>query len=96
MAVFEGNTLIGYDPTIVPLSPVAALALAVPKTFHVACKIKLHISPWKEFQGAKINLRSLANSTKAKRRTEWGSPQIRQSLTYKRIAIIPWHVFSLR
>lgn len=68
----------------------AALALSVAKTiFQVACQIKLYTyfqeNSWKEFQGAKINLRSLANSTKAKRRTEWGSPQIRQSLTFNNI-----------
>lgn len=69
----------------------AALALSVAKTFQVACKINLYTSfqksAWKKFQGAKINLRSLANSTKAKRRTEWGSPHIRQSLTFQQYKI---------
>jgi len=47
-----------------------------------------------DLQAKTINLRSSANSTNAKRRTECGSPQIRQSLTFKNKMTIELQISS--
>jgi hypothetical protein len=66
---------------MVPPSVSAALAPAAYNGQLQLCCLSIH----KTTEGGKVlkRLPSSANSIKAKRKTEWGSPQIRQSTTYR-------------
>lgn len=80
IAVFEGRTFNGEKPNIVPQRLRAALAESATIDSMLAFEYSVVL---RTFQAKTSNLHSSANSTKAKRRRECGSPQIRQSTTWK-------------
>lgn len=88
MAVLEGKTFRVEKPNCAPLRARAALAESVginqmrDKKIEDQIHMQSH-SKEESVEEKKESLHSSENSTKAKRRLECGSPQIRQSATCK-------------
>lgn len=82
IAVFDGRTFRGENPNIVPQRLSDALAESVGMIPHDKLVLTFECSAVLRKTSTSSNLHSSANSTKAKRRREWGSPQTLQSTTY--------------